>query len=188
MTSELSNISEQLVLAVKVIDECNRTMAQLQHECDTLRRENARLMEQERDMMRASTVVRALNENSRLREEADLLKRSLALRTSSNCAPPIPEPTPPIPEPDSPIQESEAVSEESEAVSEESEESDEEESSFTEITFRKKHYCMDADGHVYDRAVCESYDYDEAMVAKHAPVAGTYVYDANGKLRITLAK
>ena len=171
MASELSNISEQLVLAVKVINECNRTMAQLQHECDTLRRENARLMEQERDMMRASTVVRALNENSRLREEADMLKRSLALRASSNCAPPIPEPAPPI-------QETEAASEETE----------EEESSFTEITYKKKHYCMDADGNVYDRAVCESYDYDEAMVAKHAPVAGTYVYDASGKLRITLAK
>ena len=181
MASALSNVSEQLVLAVKVIDEFNKRMAELQREVDTLRRENARLLEQERDMMRASTVVRALNENSRLREEADLLKRSLALRASSNSltslAPPIPETT----------AHQDAPTEEEEEEASEEEASEEEESSFTEITYKKKHYCMDANGNVFDRAVCESYDYDEAMVAKHAPVAGSYAYDANGKLRITLA-
>ena len=186
MASALSNVSEQLVLAVKVIDEFNKRMAELQREVDTLRRENARLLEQERDMMRASTVVRALNENSRLREEADLLKRSLALRASSNSltslAPPIPETTA---HQDAPTEEEEEEASEEEASEEEA--SEEEESSFTEITYKKKHYCMDANGNVFDRAVCESYDYDEAMVAKHAPVAGSYAYDANGKLRITLA-
>jgi len=169
--AELSKVAEHLVSAAKVVEDYKARMIRLRNECETLRRENARLEEQERDMMRASTVVRALNENSRLREETCLLKKSLALRSASASGNKM-----------QPVQ----AEPEADAAPEESSE-EEDDFSFTEITYKKRHYCMDANGNVFDREVCASYEYDESAIAKHATVAGKYTYDTKGKLRITLA-
>ena len=50
---------------------------EMSYHYNRMRVENERLKENERDMLKASTLVNALNENHQLRDEVTLLKRSL---------------------------------------------------------------------------------------------------------------
>lgn len=64
--------------------ECKASYDVLYHENTRLKLENARMKENEIDMLKASTVVTALNETHKLREEVRLLKGSLRKALSEN--------------------------------------------------------------------------------------------------------
>ena len=66
------------------LSECKLSYDLLYHENTRLKLENERMKENEIDMLRASTVVNALNENHNLREEVRLLKGSLRKALSQN--------------------------------------------------------------------------------------------------------
>lgn len=66
------------------LSECKLSYDLLYHENTRLKLENERMKENEMDMLRASTVVNALNENHNLREEVRLLKGSLRKALSQN--------------------------------------------------------------------------------------------------------
>ena len=73
----LDNLKEDL-------SKCKLSYDLLCHENTRLKLENERMKENEIDMLRASTVVNALNENHNLREEVRLLKGSLRKALSQN--------------------------------------------------------------------------------------------------------
>lgn len=66
------------------LSKCKLSYDLLCHENTRLKLENERMKENEIDMLRASTVVNALNENHNLREEVRLLKGSLRKALSQN--------------------------------------------------------------------------------------------------------
>ena len=103
-----------------------------------LRRDNARLVENERDMLRASTVVTTLNENHALKQQVKELQEKLSKAllagraSSSKKGSPMPEPEP-EPEPES----------EPEPEPESETESDDQDN-WEIVVFKKKQYALNS--------------------------------------------
>jgi len=120
------------------------------HHYNRMRVENERLKENERDMLKASTLVTALNENHQLRDEVTLLKRSLKKAMSDLNL---------VRRPDSSSEEKplpEEKEEEEKPLPEEKEEeekppSEEDEARcFSPMVFKKTNYFSDEEGNMYE--------------------------------------
>jgi hypothetical protein len=142
------------------------------HHYNRMRVENERLKENERDMLKASTLVTALNENHQLRDEVTLLKRSLKKAMSdlnlvrrpdsSSEEKPLPEEKEeeekPLPEekeeeekplPEEKEEEEKPLPEEKEE--EEKPPSEEDEARcFSPMVFKKTNYFSDEEGNMYE--------------------------------------
>jgi hypothetical protein len=154
------------------LSECKLSYDLLYHENTRLKLENDRMKENEIDMLRASTVVNALNENHNLREEVRLLKGSLRKALSQNRStinasknsPVVPEEqqqqSPEVPEeqqqqspevPEEQQQQSPEVPEEQQEQSPEVPEEQQQQSPevMDTMTFKKIKYFIDAEGCMY---------------------------------------
>ena len=109
------------------------------HHYNRMRVENERLKENERDMLKASTLVTALNENHQLRDEVTLLKRSLKKAMSDLNL---------VRRPDSSSEEKPLPEEKEEEEKPPSEE--DEARCFSPMVFKKTNYFSDEEGNMYE--------------------------------------
>ena len=77
------NIEEILSKVIQEVKKMYSDVISLRKEIDNLRSENARLIENEKDLMSVSTIVATKNENTRLTNEIELLKKSLDSRNKT---------------------------------------------------------------------------------------------------------
>jgi hypothetical protein len=109
--------------------------------------ENERLKENERDMLKASTLVNALNENHQLRDEVTLLKRSLKKAMSDLNL---------VRRPDSSSEDHSVEEKEDEPPSPQEEDEppspqeEDEPSCFSPMVFKKTNYFSDEQGNMYE--------------------------------------
>lgn len=74
------NMEDTLLRVIRDVREMNLDIETMRAEIELLRRENAQLVENEKDLMSVSTIVSTKNENARLVNENKLLKQSLESR------------------------------------------------------------------------------------------------------------
>ena len=172
----------------------------LLREYRAMKLENARMKENEKEMMRASTLVTALNDNHQLREEVRLLKGSLKkaladlrFRRSSHepgteaheqeLEPDTQEQEPGTEEQEPDTQEQEPDTQEPDTQEEEpdTEEqepgTEEEDSKMSTMTFKKTLYFADEEGHMYQIK-------EDSTVG---PIVGSFRI-VNGKYKVRLKK
>ena len=158
----------------------------LLREYRAMKLENARMKENEKEMMRASTLVTALNDNHQLREEVRLLKGSLKkaladLRFRRSSHEPGTEAheqelEPDTQEPDT--QEQEPDTQEQEPDTQEQEPgTEEQDSKMSTMTFKKTLYFADEEGHMYQIK-------EDSTVG---PIVGSFRI-VNGKYKVRLKK
>ena len=117
------------------------------HHYNRMRVENERLKENERDMLKASTLVTALNENHQLRDEVTLLKRSLKKAMSDlNLVRRADSSSEEHSTEEKPLPPEEKDEEEEKPPSEEKDEA----RCFSPMVFKKTNYFSDEEGNMYE--------------------------------------